>query len=275
MADWKLGYHANCWGPLGGHPVGVTSIKDLFYKTFGDMPTAFRDIGKAGYAGTEIFDGNLLDYDGRITTLKQELSAAGLKLIAAYSGGNFIFPDVLAEEFWRIEKTAALAAEAGAEHLVVGGGAKRSTGSTDDDYKRLGDALDAVVDIAAKHGLAAHYHPHLTTMAETPEQVRKVFAGTRIGFCPDTAHLAAAGGDPAAMIEEHFDRISYVHLKGWQKTPFAFTPLDTGDLAMDPIVAALVQRKFAGWITVELDSWEDPTDGAARSLAYLRRTLPH
>ena len=274
MPDWKFGYHANCWGSLGGHPVGVTSIKDLFYKTFGDMPAAFSDIGRAGYAGVELFDGNLLDYEGRIPVLKEQLARAGLTLVAAYSGGNFIFPDVMAEEFWRIEKASVLAAEAGARHLVVGGGAKRSTGSTEDDYKRLGDALEKVVDVTARHGLTAHYHPHLTTMAETPEQVRKVFARTSIRFCPDTAHLAAAGGDPAAMIEEHYDRISYVHLKGWQRMPFAFTPLDTGDLAMDPIVDVLVRRKFSGWITVELDSWADPAGGAARSLAYLKRKLP-
>ncbi len=165
------------------------------------LSSAFAEIGEAGYAGVEVFDGNLVEYEGKTGEFTAALSGAGLRLIAAYSGGNFIFPDVLAEELWRIEKAAALAAEAGAIHLVVGGGAKRSTGSTEDDYKRLGDALDRVAGIAEKHGLQAHYHPHLTTMAETPEQVHKVFALTRIRFCPDTAHLAAAGGDPARMIE--------------------------------------------------------------------------
>ena len=37
MAAWKLAYHANCWGPLGGDAVGVTSITRLAYRTFGDM----------------------------------------------------------------------------------------------------------------------------------------------------------------------------------------------------------------------------------------------
>lgn len=274
MSDWKLGYHANCWGPLGGHPVGVTSVKDLFYKTFGNMETAADEIAKAGYAGIELFDGNLLDHANEIPAYKRRLSDAGLRLLAVYSGANFIFPDILGEEFWRIEKAAALAAEAGALHLVVGGGAKRSNGPADGDYDRLGEGLERVVAIASKHGMQAHYHPHLTTMAETPEQVRRVFALTRIHFCPDTAHLAAAGGDPARMIEEHFDRISYVHLKGLRREPFAFTPLDEGELDMAPIVTALVQRKFGGWITVELDSWPSPAEGARRSMEWLRRTLP-
>ena len=40
MPTWKLGYEANCWGALGGDGRGVTSIKDLFYRTFGDAATA-------------------------------------------------------------------------------------------------------------------------------------------------------------------------------------------------------------------------------------------
>lgn len=273
MADWKLGYHANCWGPLGGDPVGVTSIKDLSYKTFGIMETAFSEIGSVGYRGVEIFDGNLLDYQGRIPNLRAQLSESGLQLIAAYSGGNFIFPDILQEELWRIERVASLAAEAEAIHLVVGGGAKRMSKPLDDDYKRLGEALDKVADIAERHGLEAHYHPHLTTLAETPEEVRKVLSLSRIKFCPDTAHLAAAGGDPASIMDEHSDRITYVHLKGLRREPFGFTPLGQGDLDMVPIVQHLRKRRFSGWITVELDSWETPRDGAEQSFRYVTHAL--
>ncbi len=267
----KLAYHANCWGPLGGHPVGVTSVKDLFYVTFGDMRRAFADIAAAGYQAVEVFDGNLLEHAGDIGQFRRLLSDHGLSLLSVYSGGNFIYPDILDDEFWRIEKAAALAAEAGAVHLVVGGGAKRAGGVRDGDYERLGAALDRVADVAAKHGLSAHYHPHLTTMAETPDEIRHVFAHTRIGFCPDTAHLAAAGGDPAALIEEHYDRVTYVHLKGWQRDPFAFTPIDRGDLDLRPTLEVLDARGFDGWIAVELDFWPDPLDGARASRAWLQQ----
>lgn len=274
MSDWKLGYHANCWGPLGGHPVGVTSIKDLFYQTFGSMARAVAEIAAAGYAGVEMFDGNLVEQEGDIPSFRRRLSNSGVQLVAVYSGANFIFADIVEEEFWRIEKAARLAAEAGALHLVVGGGAKRSTGNTDDDYKRLGDALEQVVAISERNGLEAHYHPHLTTMAETPEQVRRVLSLSRIRFCPDTAHLAAAAGDPAQMIAEHFDRISYVHLKGLRRTPFAFTPLDEGDLDLAGIIKVLTDRRFAGWVLTELDAWPSAAEGARRSFTWLRRHLP-
>lgn len=269
----KLAYHANCWGALGGNAVGVTSITQLTYRTFGDMERAIREIGEAGYAGVELFDGNLLDYEGRYGDLRDALRQSGVALVAAYSGGNFIFGDILGEELARIQRAADAAAALGAEHLVVGGGAKRAGGREADDFKRLGAALDKVVEIAAKAGLTAHYHPHLSTIVEGPDEVREIFKHTGIHFCPDTAHLAAAGGDPAQQIREFRDRISYVHLKGWLREPFAFTPLDRGDLNMKPIVDALAETGFSGWITNELDAWPDPKAGAEASLGYLRRNL--
>jgi len=271
MARLRRAYHANCWGPLGGNAVGVTSITELTYRTFADIERAIREIGETGYQGTELFDGNLLDYEGRLTGLRKALRAAGVKLVAVYSGGNFIFDDVLGEELNRIERAAAAASELGAEHLVVGGGGKRAKGVKREDVKKLGAALEKVVRIAKKHGLAAHYHPHLTTIVEGPAEVRRVFKETSIGFCPDTAHLAAAGGDVPAMIREHRDRISYVHLKGWQRQPFAFTPLDQGTLDISAVVQALDEVGYGGWITVELDSWPDAKEGAARSLAFLEQ----
>jgi inosose dehydratase len=270
MATWKKAYHANCWGQLGGNAVGVTSITQLTYRTFGDMEKAIAEIAEAGYSGTELFDGNLLDYEDRLKDLSRVLSRSGIKLVGVYSGGNFIFDDILAEELARIERAARAAAAVGAEHLVVGGGAKRAGGSKRDDIKRLAFALDKVVGLAKKHGLRAHYHPHLTTIVEGPAEVREVFKETAIDFCPDTAHLAAAGGDVPTMIREHRSRISYVHLKGWQKDPFAFTPLDEGTLDMAAVTRSLHEIDYAGWVTTELDSWPNPKEGALRSMAFLR-----
>src|SRR5947209_17671703 len=98
MADphWKLAYQANCWGPLGGDAVGVTSISRLAYKTFGDMGQAARDIAEAGYHGIEFFDGNVLDDEATgFATVRALLAETGLALTALYSGANFIFADIL------------------------------------------------------------------------------------------------------------------------------------------------------------------------------------
>lgn len=271
MTAWKLAYHANCWGGLGGDAVGVTSITQLAYRTFGDMDRACADIAAAGYAGVELFDGNLLEYSA--AEMRKLLADNGLELVATYAGGNFIFDDILPEELARVTRAADRAAELGAPHLVVGGGAKRFDGTREPDYHKLGAALDRVKALAEARGLRAHYHPHLSTIVEGPGEVAKIFDLTAIDFCPDTAHLAAAGGDPAQLIRDHAKRISYIHLKGFQREPFAFTPLDRGDVPTGPILKAMRDVGFAGWVCTELDSWRDPAEGARLSMDYLNRAI--
>jgi inosose dehydratase len=247
MPAWKLAYHANCWGPLGGDAVGVTSINRLAYRTFGDMAAAARDIAAAGYHGIEFFDGNVVEGEsGDYADMRRILADTKLSLVSVYSGCNFIFSDILDEELARVTKAANAAQALGAEHLVVGGGARRYDGTRGSDYDALASALDRVSDIATTRGLKAHYHPHLSTIVENPDEVRKILGKTGIGFCPDTAHLAAAGGDVATMVREHASRISFVHLKGWQREPFAFVPVGRGDCDNGAVIRALKDIGYAG-----------------------------
>ena len=261
----KLSCHTITWGGVVGHPVGVTSIKDLFYLAHGPTESALRDIAAAGYSGVELFDGNVIEFAERPDDFRGLLDQAGLQLVAVYSGANFVFPEILEEELWRISKAAALAATLGAEHLVVGGGAQRSTGVSDTDYTALAAGLERVVGIAQEHGLAASYHPHLSTIVETPAQLEKVMSRSTINFCPDTAHLIAAGGDPASLIQRYSDRVVYVHLKDFRAEPFAFLPLGQGDVDFAGILQTLAQIGYDGWLTVELDEHEGPPVEAARS----------
>lgn len=261
------------WGGVIGHPVGVTSIKDLFYVAIGSTEQALRDVAAAGYQGVEVFDGNLRQYEDRPDEFTRLLAETGLELVATYSGGNFIFPEILDEELWRIEKAAKLAARFGAEHLVVGGGAQRSGGTTEEDYDRLAHGLDAVVAIAERLGLTASFHPHLTTIVESPEQIETLFARSTIGFCPDTAHLTAGGGEPAELIRRHADRVVYAHLKDFTAEPFAFLPLGQGDVDLRSVLGALRDAGHDGWVTVELDAWDAPGDAARESRHYLDTLL--
>lgn len=271
----KLGYHSITWGQgVVGDPSGVTSIKDLYYRSPGSMEQAITDIAAAGYAGTEMFDGNLADFEATPEVLIESLSNSGLELISVYTGANFIYSDVLPDELYRINRAAELAVMFGARRLVVGGGARRAAGTTNEDYLLLGAGLDRVVDIAEQHGLAASYHPHLGTMAESSDEIERVFASSRIAFCPDTAHLAAGGSDPAALIRALSDRIAHVHLKDLTTAPFAFQPLGEGDLDFDGILSAVREVGYDGWLVVELDTYDgDPKIAAEISKKFLETRL--
>src|SRR6478752_1405675 len=90
----KLGYHSITWGQgVVGDPSGVTSIKDLFYRSPGSMEQAITDIAAVGYAGIEIFDGNLVDFASTPDVLSDSLQSNGIDLISVYTGANFIYSD--------------------------------------------------------------------------------------------------------------------------------------------------------------------------------------
>ena len=270
----RLGYHSITWGGVVGNPVGVTSVKDLYYLANGSMEQAVRDIAAAGYQGTEMFDGNVAGYADRPDELRALLAETGVELVSVYTGANFIYADILPDELHRVERAAELAATFGAGRLVVGGGARRAAGTTDQDYDRLADALDRVTDIAGGHGLEASYHPHLTTIVESPDELERLLPRTRIGFCPDTAHLAAGGGDPAALIRRYPDRVRHVHLKDLRQDPLEFLPLGHGVLDFTDILQAVREAGYDSWLLVELDAYDgDPREAAEISKAYLDKLL--
>lgn len=270
----RLGYHTITWGGVVGDATGVTSVKDLYYRAYGSMEQAVADIAATGYEGTEMFDGNVAAYADEPARLRDLLDAAGLQLVSVYVGANFVYADILPDELYRIQHAAELAATFGAERLVVGGGARRADGTPPDDYDRLATALDRVAEIAESNGLTASYHPHLTTIVESPDELDRLMARTRIGFCPDTGHLAAGGGDPAALIRRYPDRIRHVHLKDVTLDPFRWMPLGAGTLDFADILRALREAGYDSWLIVELDAYEgDPREAAESSRAYLNKLL--
>lgn len=270
-----LGYHSITWGGVTGAAAGVTSVKDLVYRVPGDMHRALREIAAAGYRGVEMFDGNVRELAyGDPDSLSRLLDETGLSLVGVYTGANFIYPEILPDELHRVRRAAEDAARFGAGQLVVGGGAPRADGIAEGDHDRLGQALDTVAGIAAEHGLSACYHPHLGTIGQSPEQVEAVFSRSSIGFCPDTAHLAAGGGDPAAMIRRHPDRIRHVHLKDLGADGATFLPLGRGELDLDDVLAAVAESGYDDWLVVELDSYDgDPAEAARISRAWLDGAL--
>lgn len=259
----KLGYESNTWGPIVGDATGITSIKDLFYRSEGDTLKSVREIGECGYQGIEIFDGNVMDFVDDLTPLKQALTEAGLEVAGVYTGGNFIYPEVLPEELHKVQQSIDVAAAVGATFLVVGGGAKRATGTTDEDYILLAKALDEIHDMAAAKGLVAVYHPHLTTICETAEEIDKLLKHSKIAFCPDIAHIAAAGSDATAVVKKWLNRMPLIHLKDLQPEPFSFKPLGDGVVDVRTVVKELADAKFDGWVVIELDAHEDPKGAAA------------
>lgn len=266
----QLGYSSITWGGLTADARGVTGLADARYRIAGDVTQALRDIAAAGYSGVELFDGTVAETG--VDTLRVQLDDAGLALAGVYTGGNFVYPDALPDELERIRRTAEQARRAGTRHLVVGGGARRAVPSADDDHAQLAHALDAVASLADAEGLTACFHPHLGTIAESPQQITTVLEQSRIGLCVDTAHVAAGGGDPARLTRRYPDRLQHVHLKDLRDG--AFQPLGAGDLDLDDVLRAVSESAFDGWLIVELDEYAgNPADAARTSKRFLDKAF--
>ena len=227
MSRWKLAYHANCWGPLGGNAVGVTSITQLTYKTFGDMTcaapaTSRRPVTRASSSSTATWSRTHPKTTPRRAGSSRKRSLRWLPSIAARTSST---PTSLTRS-WRVSPGPPMRRRRSGPNTSWSVAARATLRRNPDRRLRRPrrSARQGSVDRRRRAGCAPSYHPHLSTIVENPDEVRTIFDKTRIGFCPDTAHLAAAGGDAAVMVREHASRISYVHLKGWQREPFAFTP---------------------------------------------------
>lgn len=267
----RYGYNIQTWGSLMAHPLGVGSVKDCVYSSrVPDLRLVLQEIAQAGYEGFEMFDGDLLIYEKNLQGLQELMEETGLRLSGVYSGGNFIFKEILPEELFKIQRVTKLASQVGAEFLVVGGGAIPFRGVRDEDYQKLGEALNEVQKIAADYGLQSAYHPHLGTCCESWVQLKKVMEHTTVGLCPDTAHVVAGGIDLKDLVVLFGERINYVHLKDYKGGNF----LELGDGIVDfqTFVRLLREKEYDGWIVVELDATiHTPTESLKRNTQYLRK----
>ena len=157
--------------------------------------------------------------------------------------------------------------------------------------------LDRAAARAAERGLKATLHPHVGTMVEKPDEVRRVLDGSAIPLCLDTGHLLIGGTDPAELARTAAARIGHVHLKDVTASvaqqvasgEISYTegvggglyrPLGQGDVDVAGVVAALEATDYDGWYVLEQDvildgppKDEGPAQGVRESLYYLRGLL--
>ena len=137
-------------------------------------------------------------------------------------------------------------------------------------WKTMLQNLDRIADHAQSRGVRAVVHPHIGTMVENAEDVDRILAGSRIGFCIDTGHLVAAGADPVAITVANADRVEHVHLKDVDNAVAArfiakdltfsqavsaglFCVLGTGSVDIASMIGALDAVGYDGWYVLEQD----------------------
>ena len=231
----------------------------------------FAEMTELGITATELGPLGWLPLDGRET--KAVLDRFGLELVGGFVPVVVHEPD-LAPVLEGARTAAAQLADAGAGVFVaatVQDAAWSAPVALDDDgWKRAGEHLRAVADLAAEHGLELVLHPHAGTVLETAADVERALAHTDVPWCLDTGHLVIGGVDPVAFVREHGERIGHVHFKDVDAAVAArlragelslmqavqaglFRPLGEGDARIDDVVRALDDVGYERWLVLEQD----------------------
>ena len=264
-----IGYATNSWGIGGGSGGGVCSAKDLYYEIFEDNRTSFEQIHANGLRYAEIFEGNARRYRTDKEKFLKDLKDFDMEICGVYTGGNFIFPDLLEEELYRIDELCGLLEELKIPFMITGGGAIRHGGVREEDIVNLAKALDQVDDIAKKHGIKTGYHPHLGTTVLTGEQIDKVMSLSKINLIPDIAHISAGGSDPFEVVKKYADRIEYAHIRDYGDGKFRL--LGEGKVRIREIMDLLLEKNPDIFFTIETadGACDDPDYGIKRSVEYI------
>jgi inosose dehydratase len=166
----------------------------------------------------------------------------------------------------------------------------------DRQWDQLASGLNQLGKIAADSGMRLSYHHHMGTGVMTRAEVDRLMASTDPGLVHlllDTGHLAFAGDDPIAAAQAYADRIGHVHLKDIRPEVVSrvrnenlsfqqgvedgvFTVPGDGALDFVPVLEALGQASYQGWLVVEAEqdpAKANPLEYALKARAYLREVL--
>ncbi|WP_181783106.1 TIM barrel protein [Pseudonocardia pini] len=141
----------------------------------------------------------------------------------------------------------------------------------DAGWKTLLENLDRIATAAAAAGVETVLHPHVGTMVENNDDVRRVLEGSSMQLCLDTGHLLIGGTDPAELTRQSPERVAHTHfkdvdlglarqvqegLKTYTEAVRAgmYRPLGAGDVDFESIVTSLRGRGYDGWYVLEQDT---------------------
>jgi inosose dehydratase len=138
-------------------------------------------------------------------------------------------------------------------------------------WRHAAEMFAVIDEIIADYDMVQALHPHLGTIVETDDDVRRVLDISEVGWTFDTGHLLIGGTDPLRFADDAFDRIRHVHLKdvdlALAKPVLAgeqsimqgvqagmFTNLGAGDVAIADTIRSLEARGYDQWYVLEQDA---------------------
>ncbi len=258
-------------------------------KTREQAAEAAKEVTAIGYTTFESVKASMYAFDLDAKAYKEFLDAYGLRPVSFY----FHLPTVEDPDnfFGNLDAELQFVKDMGVNIVTLQGTRGRPEGMSDDEAKKLNlDRTIRFATLAKKYGITTNVHPHVNTFFMFEDEVDYVMENTDpalISLAPDTAHIAAAGADPVAMIRKYADRVKFIHLKdyklgddvtssGWVDSGVpimtCFHELGEGTVNFPEIFKILDSVGYDGPLCVELDKAPiSNADSAKKSYDYLCR----
>jgi inosose dehydratase len=238
---------------------------------------AIEDISALGYAGIQI-RANVVKEFPDPHVVRDMLAKHKLTFVAFSSGSAPLDPAVRQQTIDGHVKNAQYLKDAGGGYLQVVGASAKEQNFAASDYKYEGELLTEIGRRIADLGIQLGFHNHMDTIGQTPGAVDAILDAADPKYLKlelDTAHYLQGGGDPAAAIRKHADRLLFLHLKdvknNTSKSGYEFAELGTGRVDFPAIFTALQAIHFHGWGIIELDGERPGADRTPKQSAEISK----
>ena len=179
---------------------------------------AAKEISEIGFTQFESVAQALYAYDFDLEGYKSMLDSYGLKPTSFYFSLRQMTDEK--EYFKKLAHDLEFVAKLGAKRATIQGVWGRPEGDVMDDASRKYN-LDLTIKFAKltkEFGIDTNAHPHINTYLMYEDEIDFLMQNTDpdlVHFAPDTAHIAAGGGDPVQIIRRYKDRVNFIHLKDY------------------------------------------------------------
>lgn len=172
-----------------------------------------------------------------------------------------------------------LAARLGAECVSVWSGAVRDAADADEAWERLTAGVVPVLDHAAARGVVIGFEPEpgmvIDTLARFAQLLDRFGRPDHLRLTIDIGHMTCMGEVPAAtVLRPWLERVVNVHVDDMLPCYHEHLTLGAGEVAFEPVFAALAASGYGGGLHVELPRQSHRWFETAReSAVFLRRLL--
>ena len=244
------------------------------------LETCLSEAKQAGYEGVEL--GRKFPRDVKV--LGPILQQHGLNLVSGWYSGRLLERSVQ-DEIKAMQPHLTLLKSLGSKAMVfcevsrcVHGDRKiplsKRPKLAEKEWRPFCEHLDAVAGHLEKEGVRMAYHHHMGTVIQAEDEVDRMMDSTKaVGLLLDTGHLTFAAGEPLRALKRHAKRIVHVHCKDIRQDKLArarkqdssfldavlgdvFAVPGDGSIQFEPILRALGEQRYSGWLVVEAD--QDP-----------------